>query len=74
MIEVSVDVILVYLVKPSYLVYSFASDSIAFEDSDVEISTESEGLKVLASYHDTSSAYERVVDIVTCLNLTLICH
>ena len=74
MIEVSVDVILVYLVKPSYLVYSFASDSIAFEDSDVEITTKSEGLKVLASNHDTSSAYERVVDIVTCLDLTLVCH
>ena len=74
MIEVCVDVVLIYLVKSSHLVYSLTSNTITFEDTDVKITSESEGLKMLASYHDASSPYERVIDIVPSLNLTLICH
>jgi hypothetical protein len=49
MVEVCKDVVALDFIQAWHVVLSFATHSIAFQDSDVEVATESERVKVLAS-------------------------
>ena len=66
MVEVRENVVARDLVKPFNLVRSFPPHSIAFEDSDVKVTSITKSIKVLTSRHYAASASEGVIYKVPC--------
>jgi hypothetical protein len=73
-VEISVDVEALDLVQAFNLILRLSADTVTFQDSDIEVASEAESVKVLTGHDYTSSTGERVVNEISGLDLAHIGH
>jgi len=72
--EVRVDVELLNFVKAFHIVLCLTTDSITFDDTDIQVASEHKGIKVLQGYRNTASSDKWIINKITLSNLSLIGH
>lgn len=73
-IEVGIDVEALDFIEAFNLVLGLSADTIAFKNSDVEVTAEAETVEILTGHDYTACASKRIINKITSLDLTHICH
>lgn len=73
-LKICKNIELFYLIQSFNLIFCLSSNSISFDNSDIEISSKNNCIKMLQSYGNTTSSNKWIINKITMLYLSLIYH